>query len=104
MTWDQRVAVRYSAAYKVDMYKPGIQIDIPGFGRREITTVVSDYTGTHSRGGKLVEGVHERLMRLGELVDIHIISADSFGTAEQQLKGLPLTLELAAASGDTSPV
>jgi hypothetical protein len=33
------------------MDKPGIAIDIPGFGKRHIRLAVSDYTGTHSCGG-----------------------------------------------------
>lgn len=72
--------------------KRGIEIDIPGFGKRLIKTVVSDYTGTHSRNGELVEGVKGRFIRLAESVDIVILTSDSFGTAENQLRGLPLHL------------
>jgi hypothetical protein len=39
------------------MNKPGILIEIPGFGAREIRTIVTDYTGTLSCGGRLVAGV-----------------------------------------------
>jgi soluble P-type ATPase len=70
------------------MGKPGIAIDIPGFGRRVIRTVVSDYTGTLSRRGKLVPGVRSRLRRLLKMVDLEIVTADSYGTARQQLKGI----------------
>jgi len=70
------------------MGKPGIAIDIPGFGRREIRTVISDYTGTLSRRGKLAPGVRSRLRRLLKLVDLEIITADSSGTAGSQLKGI----------------
>ena len=70
----------------------GITIDIPGFGSRTIRVIVSDYTGTHSRGGELVAGVKDRLLQLAELVDIVILTADSFGTADHQLKGLPVQL------------
>jgi hypothetical protein len=49
--------------------KQGITIDIPRFGSRYIKTIVN-YTGTHSRGGKLVPGVRHRLIRLATLVDI----------------------------------
>jgi len=68
--------------------KPGIEIKIPNFGDRQIRTLVSDYTGTLSCGGILVKGVSERLFRLLHLVDIHIITADSFGTADEQLAGI----------------
>ena len=70
------------------MAKPGIAIDIPGFGRRVIRTVISDYTGTLSRRGKLSPGVKVRLRRLLKLVDIEIITADSYGTAGRQLRGI----------------
>jgi len=72
------------------MKKPGITIDIPGFGKVQIDAILSDYTGTLSFSGKLVTGVRDRLLRLAELVDIHIVTADSFGTAEEELNGLPL--------------
>src|SRR5208282_3515521 len=72
------------------MSKPGIAIDIPGFGKLRINALLSDYTGTLAFGGKLSPGVRDRLMRLAQLADIHILTADSFGTAEAELKGLPL--------------
>ena len=70
------------------MKKAGILIEIPGFGTREIRTIVSDYTGTLSCGGRLVPGVREKLIVLLGLVDIRILSSDSFGTANEELAGV----------------
>ncbi len=72
--------------------KPGIQIDIPGFGKLELRAIISDYTGTHSRGGKITHGVERRLIHLSELVDIHILTADTFGTAERELQDIPVSI------------
>ena len=70
------------------MDKPGVTIDIPGFGPRHIKIVVGDYTGTHSFDGKLDAGVKGKLGELVRLVDVHIVTADSFGTAEKELAGI----------------
>lgn len=70
------------------MTKARIVLDIPGFGRRVIRTVISDYTGTLSRRGRLTPGVKLSLRRLLRLVDVEIITADSYGTAGAQLKGI----------------
>lgn len=72
------------------MGKPGISIDIPGFGARHIDTILSDYTGTLSKGGQLSLGVRDRLIRLAGVVDIHILTADTFGLAYEELKGIAL--------------
>jgi len=72
------------------MKKPGITVDIPGFGKVQIDAILSDYTGTLAFSGKLVTGVKDRLLRLAELVDIHVVTADSFRTAQEELKGLPI--------------
>jgi soluble P-type ATPase len=72
------------------MKKPGITVDIPGFGKVQIDAILSDYTGTLAFSGKLVPGVKDRLLRLAELVDIHVVTADSFGTAARELKSLPI--------------
>lgn len=74
------------------MSKSGISIDIPGFGRRHITTMLTDYTGTLSRRGRLTEGIKDRLQELAELVDIHVITADTFGFVAEELKDSPVKL------------
>jgi soluble P-type ATPase len=79
--------------------KPGIAVDIPGFGRLELGTVASDYTGTLSRGGKVSDDVRGRLVQLAGLVDIHILTADTFGTADRELVGLPVTVHRLDAMG-----
>jgi soluble P-type ATPase len=71
--------------------KSGISIDIPGFGHLHIEAICSDYTGTLSCKGELIDGVGKRLRRLGELVDIHVTS-DTRKTARKQLADLPVTL------------
>ena len=76
------------------MEKPGINVSIPGHGDLNLRYMVSDYTGTLSYRGRLVAGVAERLRRLGELVDIHVLSADTRGTAKEQLSGSPAQLHI----------
>ena len=70
------------------MKKRGIAIDITGFGKRVIRTIISDYTGTLSCHGKLTRGVRPRLLRLRKLVDLEIVTADTYGTAWKQLRGI----------------
>jgi soluble P-type ATPase len=78
----------------LNMAKPGLAIEIPGFGDREIRAVVSDYTGTLAFAGKLVPGVKDRLFKIANVVDIHVVTSDSFGTAGDQLQGIPIALEI----------
>jgi soluble P-type ATPase len=70
----------------------GITIDIPGCESRTIRTLVSDYTGTYSVGGQLVAGIKDRFIQLAKSVDIVILTSDSFGTANEQLEGLPVQI------------
>jgi len=66
----------------------GITVDIPGFGRRVIRTVISDYTGTLSYQGKLTPGTKPLIRRLRRVADLAIVTADTYGTARQQLRGI----------------
>ncbi len=63
-----------------------IEIDIPGFGVVKLLHLVSDFTGTLSFNGKLIDGVKERLNTLSESMDIHVLTSDSFGTAKEELQ------------------
>jgi soluble P-type ATPase len=71
-----------------------ISVDIPGRSRLEIRWIVSDYTGTQAFAGAVRDGVRSRLVRLAAAAEIHVITADTFGTARRELAGLPLTLHV----------
>jgi soluble P-type ATPase len=80
--------------------KPGIVIPIQGFGDRRVEVLVTDYTGTLACGGRLVAGVRERLLRLRGALDLHVITADTFGTADAELSGIVTPHKLREARHD----
>jgi len=73
-----------------------ITIDIPGWGSFPIRHLVLDLNGTLTLDGVLIPGVEERLLALAEKLDIHILTADTFGNASLVCQGLPLTLHTIA--------
>jgi len=83
------------------MIKSGISIEIPGFGSRHITTVVTDYTGTYSFAGVVAADVKHKLKLLAAVTDLHIVTADSFGTAERELSGIVKPYLLRTGRHDT---
>lgn len=64
------------------------EVDIPGFGLVQLEHLVSDFTGTLSVDGKLLSGVNNQLNRIAKFMKIHILTADTFGKARAQLKGV----------------
>ncbi|WP_274363768.1 HAD family hydrolase [Paenibacillus thermotolerans] len=73
-----------------------MQIHIPGQGSLQINHLVLDFNGTIALDGKLVYGVRERLFDLEKLYNIHVLTADSNGSAAEECKGLPVTLHMIA--------
>ncbi|OAM87797.1 HAD hydrolase family protein [Termitidicoccus mucosus] len=72
-----------------------ISLSIPDYGDIELKHVVSDYNGTLAVDGILIEGVADALRTLSEHIEIHVVTADTFGLAKAQLAGLPVTLVIA---------
>lgn len=64
------------------------ELDIPGFGIVRLEHLVSDFTGTLSVDGRLIPGVRERLNELSKLLGIHILTADTFGRAREELRDI----------------
>jgi soluble P-type ATPase len=65
------------------------ELDIPGFGPVRLEYLVSDFTGTLSKDGKLLPGVRDQLNAIAEFMNIHILTADTFGMAKMELEGIP---------------
>ncbi len=79
-----------------------IEITIPGHRPLKLSHLVLDYNGTLALDGKLLDGVRERLETLSDRLEIHVVTADTFGNARSHLSGLPCQLViLSAQSQDT---
>jgi len=57
-----------------------ISLEIPDFGKLTLNHIVLDYNGTIVVDGKLLVGVAERLRILADQIEIHVPTADTFGT------------------------
>ena len=79
-----------------------LEIDIPGFGHIRLEHMVSDFTGTLSVDGRLMPGVKERLNRIARFMNIHILTADTFGIAKAELKGIACDIHI--LTGDNHDV
>ena len=75
-----------------------IRIEIPGYDTLEFAYLVMDYNGTLAIDGHLISGVAERLKQLARQLEIHVITADTFGLAADNLRDLPVKLKIISAS------
>jgi P-type E1-E2 ATPase len=73
-------------------------LTVPVLGVAALHDLVLDFNGTLAVDGKLAPGVAERLVRLSEQLKIHVVTADTFGTARAALAGLPCTVHTLATS------
>jgi len=71
-----------------------IILDIPGYERIQVKSVTFDFNGTLAVDGILVPGVSEKIVELANTVNIHILTANTFGTARDQCRDLPVKMEI----------
>jgi soluble P-type ATPase len=75
-----------------------IALDVPGFGALRLHDAVLDFNGTLARDGRLLPGVATRLRTLAARLDLHVVTADTTGTAARALAKLPVELRILGAS------
>jgi len=71
-----------------------LEITIPGRETLRLEHLVLDYNGTIACDGVVKPGVMERLERLSEQLTVHVITADTYGSAHAQCAGAPLNLHV----------
>lgn len=74
-----------------------INITIPGRGIFKLSYLLLDFNGTLALDGMLIEGVKPRLLELADKLDIRVLTGDSFGTAREQLVGIPCKIKILPA-------
>jgi soluble P-type ATPase len=70
------------------------EVDIPGFGLVKLKHLVSDFTGTLSVDGRLLPGVRRQLDEIAKSLKVHILTADTFGKAKEELKGIKCEIHI----------
>lgn len=65
-----------------------VDIPVPGGEDLRLEHLVMDVNGTLSDRGRLIDGVEDRVSRLANDLAVHVLSADTFGTAAELADGL----------------
>lgn len=78
-----------------------IQIDIPGFGQVELSHAVFDFNGTLAVEGKINAETIGLLQKLQDKLEIHILTADTFGFVEKALKGYSFYIQILKNSAES---
>ncbi len=73
-----------------------VEINIPGFAPLTVQHLILDFNGTLAVDGRLLPGVEERLVALAKQLQLHVVTADTFGLAAEALRGIPCTLSILA--------
>lgn len=71
-----------------------IDVDIPGRTKLRISHLVLDYNGTLAQDGEILDGVVEKMADLASSLQLHVITADTHGTVEKKLAGVPCFLHI----------
>ena len=69
-----------------------IKIDIPGWGNMDIENIVLDLNGTIATDGKIPFEIKEKIKSLSEKVKIHVLTADTQGTASVEISDMEVEL------------
>ncbi|MCF8067320.1 MAG: ATPase P [Desulfobacterales bacterium] len=71
-----------------------IHIRVPGYDDLELEHLVLDYNGTLACDGKLLKGVADCLKRLSKKLEIHVVTADTFGHVKLELVDVPCSITI----------
>ncbi|MDR0620475.1 MAG: ATPase P [Deltaproteobacteria bacterium] len=69
-----------------------IEVNVPGGPRLRLERLVLDYNGTLALDGFLLPGAAELLTELAAKLEVHVLTADTFGLAKAGLANLPVKL------------
>ncbi|MEW5763865.1 MAG: HAD family hydrolase [Acidobacteriota bacterium] len=81
----------------------GIHLTLPGGGRLDLRYLLLDLNGTLARDGRLLPGVAEAVARVAEVLEVRLLTADTFGTAGEVARALGARLETLPAGRPGGP-
>ncbi len=77
----------------------GLTLDIPGRDPLVLTDIVLDFNGTLACDGILLPGIAARLARLTRRFVVHVVTGDTYGTADKAMAGQAVQLTRLSPTG-----
>lgn len=71
-----------------------MEIHIPGYKSLFLEHLVLDYNGTLAIDGQLIDGVRGCLEVLSKNLEIHVLTADTFGKVQSGMEGVPCSISI----------
>ncbi len=81
-----------------------MEATIPNFGRISFKNVLFDLNGTLGREGHIDKETKHLLEGLADKYTVVVLSADTFGTLEEELKGLPVRIERVSSGAQKAEI
>lgn len=78
----------------------GLIVPIPGAATLSLRHLLLDFNGTLAFDGALVEGVAERLVALSSVLEVEVLTGDTYGTVAHALAGLPVRHTVVTTGAD----
>ena len=79
-------------------------MEVPNYGRVEFSSVLFDLNGTLGAEGRVLEDVKQLLARLADRYTVVVLSADTFGTLEEEFRGLPVRVERVSSGAEKAEI
>ena len=79
---------------------PGLAVAIPGADTLSLRHLLIDFNGTIACNGALIDGVAERLRALSQILEVEVLTGDTYGTVGQTLAGLPVRYSVVLSGAD----
>jgi soluble P-type ATPase len=71
-----------------------IEVAIPGYRTLSLEHLVLDYNGTLAVDGEPLAGVMNALKNLAQSLEVHVLTADTFGKVRSRLEGISCRLSV----------
>lgn len=71
-----------------------LEINVPGHRILKLSHLILDYNGTIACDGRLLQGVKERLADLSKTLNVHVVTADTFGSVRKALSDVSCHVEI----------
>ena len=81
--------------------KKKTKIDIPNYKKLAISNIVLDYNGTIAKDGVLKKKVKKLLPLLTKVYNVHVITADTFGSVHKQVEEFDLKVKVLKSDDHT---